>query len=172
MAAVIQDLLTLYQADLTPLGGYLRLSRDPWMLLVIERVGPHQLSVAHYYEQAGDLIPDPEIVVFDGEDSIWVPLYCQLAIGTFTRCATVGAGKLGQVFTRQAAEVVGLADLWAANLRAQGWLTTEGTTATKPAPEPTPTHDPYHCVNCGDPLTFGEGELCGTCWLDSMIPTD
>src|SRR5262245_52146978 len=48
-------------------GNYIRLVNPPYMRLVIEYVGEGPrgmpaISVAHYYEQAGDAMRDPEIV--------------------------------------------------------------------------------------------------------------
>ena len=47
-------------------GLHLRIENPPYMALVIEAIGPgplgiHALSVAHYGEQNGDLMRDPEM---------------------------------------------------------------------------------------------------------------
>jgi hypothetical protein len=42
------------------------------MPLVIEKIAPGRISVAHYYTQMGDLMADPDIV-FKVENSEWVP---------------------------------------------------------------------------------------------------
>jgi hypothetical protein len=51
--------------------------------LSIEKHGS-QVIIAHYFEQNGDLIPDPdmEFEVIDGE---WSPVAIQLAIGSYRR---------------------------------------------------------------------------------------
>lgn len=41
--------------------------------LIIEKVGPNRVSVAHYYVQRGDLMSDPEIV-FRIDNGIWLPI--------------------------------------------------------------------------------------------------
>lgn len=40
-----------------------RIVRDPFMPLVVEPLGPKTLSLAHYYEQNGDLMADPEMEI-------------------------------------------------------------------------------------------------------------
>ena len=49
-------------------GNYIRLDNPPYMRLVIEYIGDGprgmpSIAVAHYYEQNGDAMRDPEIVV-------------------------------------------------------------------------------------------------------------
>ena len=48
-------------------GNYIRLENPPYMRLVIEHIGHGPrgrpaIAVAHYYEQNGDAMRDPEIV--------------------------------------------------------------------------------------------------------------
>jgi len=43
--------------------GYLKLKSTGYMDLIIERLGHDTVSIAHYYEQNGDLVADPEITV-------------------------------------------------------------------------------------------------------------
>lgn len=123
MAATMTALLAHHQADLSALGNWLKLELGPgWQPLVIERVGRHQLSVAHYRYQNGDAIADPEIVFYDADPACWLPIYGRLATGHETEAATVRGGQLGAVDTAAAARMKALADLWADNLRAQDWL--------------------------------------------------
>jgi len=46
-------------------------------------LGP-QYSLAHYYEQGGDLIADPDLVVARLADGRWVPVQFQHVFGYFT----------------------------------------------------------------------------------------
>lgn len=43
--------------------GYLKLKAGGFMDLVVERIGKDEISLAHYYEQNGDLVADPEMTV-------------------------------------------------------------------------------------------------------------
>lgn len=44
-------------------NGYLKLKSTGFMDLVIERISPEEISLAHYYEQNGDLCQDPEVTL-------------------------------------------------------------------------------------------------------------
>lgn len=45
-----------------------------FMPVIVERIGDRLLSVAHYYEQNGDLVPDPEMVFWQSPaDDRWYP---------------------------------------------------------------------------------------------------
>ncbi len=43
-----------------------------FMAAVVERIGPHRYSVAHYYEQNGDLVADPDLELVHYEGA-WYP---------------------------------------------------------------------------------------------------
>lgn len=43
--------------------GYLKLKSAGFMDLVIEKIGDNTISIAHYYEQNGDLVADPDITI-------------------------------------------------------------------------------------------------------------
>lgn len=53
----------------------LEMGKDsPYMTLVIEKVGQHRISVAHYYYQEGDAIPDPDVELWIAPDGQWYPV--------------------------------------------------------------------------------------------------
>ena len=58
-----------------------------FLAVVVERIGPNRFSIAHYYEQNGDLVPDPdfEFVTRNGE---WFPAAVTHAWGS-RRCLKV-----------------------------------------------------------------------------------
>jgi len=85
---------------------HLSITNPPYMRLVIEVVGAGEVSVAHYYQQNGDAMRDPEIVF----DANWLPIeITQDPMGVYRR-ARPGFYLSG---------VTGLARMWASNLRAQ-----------------------------------------------------
>jgi len=43
--------------------NYKKIKNEPFMDLVIECIGENIISLAHYYEQGGDLIPDPDMEI-------------------------------------------------------------------------------------------------------------
>ena len=86
----------------------LSITNEPYMRLVIEVVGKEQVSVAHYYTQNGDAMRDPEIVF----GVHWLPIeITQDPVGIYRR-SDPGYYLRG---------VVGLAHMWAMNIRQQGF---------------------------------------------------
>lgn len=89
---------------------HLKLTQPTYMPLVIEAWGQgcaRRISVAHYYEQNGDLVADPDILM----DGAGMPLEISQPFG----------------YTRVDREVIRLdvlrfMRLWASNIRAQGWV--------------------------------------------------
>jgi hypothetical protein len=64
-----------------------KIENGPYLPLCIEKHG-NQVTVTHYVEQNGDLIPDPdmEFEILNGE---WSPVALQLAIGTYYRARSI-----------------------------------------------------------------------------------
>lgn len=89
---------------------HLAITNPPYMRLVIEVVGAGEVSVAHYYQQNGDAMRDPEIVF----NSHWLPVeITQDPVGIYRR-ADPGYYLRG---------VQELARMWATNIRHQGFVT-------------------------------------------------
>ncbi|MFI3249738.1 MAG: SNF2-related protein, partial [Eubacteriales bacterium] len=62
---------------------------EPYMPLVVEKIGSNEYSICHYYEQNGDLMRDPEIT-FIVEDKVVKPTsYLQDGMGIYYRCEDV-----------------------------------------------------------------------------------
>lgn len=40
---------------------YMKIENEPYERFVFEKIGKDTYSIAHYYEQNGDLVPDPDI---------------------------------------------------------------------------------------------------------------
>ena len=55
---------------------------DVFLPLSVERIGDDRFSLAHYFEQMGDLVPDPDIE-FIREGGEWYPAAVSLAIGKY-----------------------------------------------------------------------------------------
>src|SRR5262249_8604460 len=116
-------------------GGMDRLRQRPitveaegFMRLVIEHVGRGPrggvlVSVAHYYEQAGDLMRDPE-VLFEvlPHDGGWYPgSYRQDNLGIHHE-AVPWAGDTLVTDSTLARNIAAFARQWSANLDAQGFV--------------------------------------------------
>lgn len=112
-------------------GFHIRIENEPWMTLVIEDTqerGPNGLpaiSVAHYGEQNGDLMRDPEMI-FEAEESgeqmNLIPFYWRndyAGIEQYSAFAEDGRTLLNAKLKR---EHIDFARIWDANLRAQGFL--------------------------------------------------
>ncbi len=74
-------------------------------------------SVAHYYEQNGDHVPDPEMTFFCGADGSWYPLTFQNATAYRTGAQLEPDGTIA-LFPREQADQAAFAELWMRNVRA------------------------------------------------------
>jgi hypothetical protein len=105
----------------------IRLQVPGFMRLVIEHVGRgprggELVSVAHYGEQNGDLMRDPEIV-FEVAADQWQPVSIQQDyIGSYREAVFVGEN--GKVFVRPAEvqDIASFARIWDRNIKHQGFL--------------------------------------------------
>ena len=112
---------------------YLRLENPPFMRLVIEVIGgpypngAYELSIAHYSEQNGDAMRDPEItflVVPAEQGTTWTPLTFENSyLGCYQVVASVSS--TGLVEARDPALMRDLRDFatqWDRNLKQQGFM--------------------------------------------------
>ena len=58
----MREIAAAHAIDLGHVGDSLHLENPPWMALSIEVIGEHLVSVAHYGEQNGDAMADPEMI--------------------------------------------------------------------------------------------------------------
>lgn len=120
------------QGELKP-GFALKIENPPWMPLCIEDIqtpGPNgwpSLSVAHYGEQNGDAMRDPEmlfeLVELDGKTEM-MPYYFRndyVGVEQYSSEREPGSGRV-LVRPRLKAEHAGFARAWNRNLRAQRFL--------------------------------------------------
>jgi hypothetical protein len=112
---------------------YLRLENPPFMRLVIEVIGgpypngAYEVSVAHYAEQNGDAMRDPEItflVVPAEQGATWTPLTFE---NSYLSCYQVVASmsSTGLIEPREPALLRDLrefANQWDCNLLQQGFM--------------------------------------------------
>ena len=111
---------------------YLRLENPPLMRWVIEVIGgpypngAYEVSVAHYAEQNGDAMRDPEItflVVPAEQGTMWTPITFENSyLGYYQVVAQVT--RAGLIETKDGRLMRGLCDFanqWDINLKAQGF---------------------------------------------------
>ncbi len=105
---------------------HLKLKQEAYMPLVIEArpagnsfLGEKRhVSIAHYYEQNGDFVADPIILMTD----MGYPIYMEQVLGGLIQVLSKDP-KLGVlVNTRAKRSVEELMDVWAENIRQQDWL--------------------------------------------------
>jgi len=112
-----------HSLDLKSPDFYLSLEQPNFMPLVIEKIGEHLLSVAHYYKLEGDLLADPDVVFFTGY-KYWVPVQIRQALfGTMDAAQLSEDGADIQSFNpKTQADLAAFCRDWAANIKAQDWL--------------------------------------------------
>ena len=124
MQKVIEALAEKHGLDLEADEAHLRLDNPPFEPLVIEKVGRHLVSVAHYYEQGGDQIADPDVVFFTGYGQ-WVATEIQhpppFGWMQYVKLSDDGE-QVTHLKARGQADLASFVAAWARNLENQGWL--------------------------------------------------
>ena len=97
-----------------------KITSEGFMPLSIEKHGK-QITVTHYFEQNGDLVPDPdmEFVDFGGED--WLPVAIQHSTGLYCKAAEQAASGNWLISQRAMCDLKSFARIWARNLMVQGF---------------------------------------------------
>ena len=90
---------------------------------IIGRTGLGPLvSIAHYYQQNGDMMRDPDVVFLIGADQHVYPIsYRQDGLGIDQEAATVEDGKW-KVRTKMQADICGFCNQWMKNINEQQQL--------------------------------------------------
>lgn len=120
-----RDALTFWKlADMAMAnGGHIRIDNSPsFMYLAVERIGPDAWSFAHYGEQNGDAMRDPD-VVFYAPDRLTGPMpvsYRNDYLGTwkeYTECDD--KGRPSKINVRGIEDLVRFCATWFKNIREQ-----------------------------------------------------
>jgi hypothetical protein len=137
MAEVVLALARKHDVDFDRVGAHLKLSLGAgWDPLSVERIGAGEVAVSHTFVQNGDVVFDPEITFFTGYgDDAWVPTSItqppvllvgqdgsERVLGGYRCVAWVRGGELADADVAGVAELAEFAEMWARNIRAQGWL--------------------------------------------------
>lgn len=123
MQQIITALAAKHAFDLAVPDVSLRLDMPNFDRLVIECVGPRRISVAHYFEQHGDLVADPEVVFFVPPGG-WYPIEITQVFGGYRQVAwlTSDGSDIDRYLPVMQREIASFGNLWGRNIRAQGWL--------------------------------------------------
>lgn len=119
---IISEILALF-----PYRNHITISSPGFMDLVLERIGtgPRNLpmvSVAHYYEQNGDLMRDPEMTFEVDGANFWPVSFQQDSLGLYQEACFVGESGATLVRPRLLKDLQKFARSWNTNLREQGFL--------------------------------------------------
>lgn len=107
----------LFEAFLNQSSFHVRFDMKGYQRLVIERHG-ELISVAHYFEQNGDLVADPDVELHYPS---WVPTAITQAFFGY-RSKFIERDGQTLVDTRFDREVSSFLRLWARNIKMQGWV--------------------------------------------------
>lgn len=113
-------------------GNYIRLENAPYMRLVIEYVGDGPrgmpaIAVAHYYEQNGDAMRDPEVVFEVNADAWqsadWCPVsFRQDNLDIYQEAVFVGDNDKVMIRPKMVQHLKAFARQWDRNIEQQGFL--------------------------------------------------
>ena len=94
-------------------------ARGMYMAVSVNRIGQRHYSITHYFEQNGDLVPDPDMVFWRGEgDRPWVAVAYQDQ-RTYSEAVTFDNGEPVKIKAALQADLTNFANTWMGNIREQ-----------------------------------------------------
>lgn len=120
-AAKILDTLT---AGLKP-GEARKLGEKggAYMQVSVECLTEGHYSVSHYFEQNGDLVPDPDMEFYKAETGAWMPVNITMATGYYTKALSFGGnGQIASYSPGALRDLVQFANMWMRNIKDQQGL--------------------------------------------------
>lgn len=119
-----QEVLAVLATLVPAVGDSVKLQSGGFMPLVVERIRPDGISVAHYYEQNGDLMADPEMTFWLGVDGAYYATgFRQDGIAqNRTSVYFYGGAQPVKFHAREQAGQSSFAGIWMQNLRSQGFF--------------------------------------------------
>lgn len=121
---IIKEIAEKHGLDLTAPEAHLKLTMPNFDPLVIEKIGKNQISVAHYFVQEGDMMADPDLVLFTGYIA-WVPTeITQAPFGIYNKVAwlTDDGRQVDRFLPTSQAALADFANEFGRQIRANGWL--------------------------------------------------
>ncbi|OFZ81278.1 MAG: hypothetical protein A2583_15975 [Bdellovibrionales bacterium RIFOXYD1_FULL_53_11] len=101
-------------------GFHIRIVNEPYMPLSIERHGS-TVTVTHYFEANGDLVPDPDMEFTVMPDGAWLPVAIQHSTGHYFRSFDLDDQGSQLVKPKMLRDLQSFARQWGRNLIAQGF---------------------------------------------------
>jgi hypothetical protein len=123
----VQEILKLHGGIEALKANSIKIENEGFMPLVIEWIGQgpngsNFISVAHYYEQNGDLMRDPEMVFLVACD-IWTPYsYQQDNLGLYQQAMDIEGNEVRRIYPKVSKDLRQFSAFWDRNLRSQGFL--------------------------------------------------
>ena len=117
-----QKVINYMAAKATENGGHIKIDNSGgcYMPVYVERIGENLLSIAHYYEQNGDLMADPEMVFFLGCDKNWYPVSIKMdGLGRDRTSVNIEDGKVISYHLKAQYDDAVFAGIWMRNIRNQ-----------------------------------------------------
>lgn len=115
---ILDKLIAL--ADESPTGHVRIANCDAFMPVIVERLSPDRVSVAHYGEQNGDLMADPEMEFWHGPDGRYYPAAFQNSyLATYRKAIEFVDSKPMAFYKREQADQASFAGQWMRNIKAQ-----------------------------------------------------
>lgn len=97
----------------------IKILNEPFMPLSIEK-HDKLVTISHYFEQNGDLIPDPDMEFLDLGRGDWIPVAIQHSTGHYARAGECEEG-VWKFNAKALRDLQSFANLWGRNLIAQGF---------------------------------------------------
>ena len=122
MKSAIEQILEAHgalEAFKTKPSFALKVHNEPFMPLSIERHG-EIVTVTHYFEQHGDLVPDPDMEFLDLGHSDWIPIAIQHSTGHYVRAGDIEDGQW-KFNARTTRELESFSRMWARDLVTRGF---------------------------------------------------
>jgi len=120
IARVITEYAEVAGLDMKASDGSMRIDNEPFERLCIEKIDTNVISVAHYFEQNGDLVPDPDMVFFI-LDSYWYPVSFQNQL-TYQECMEYDNDGQILAVLENIRSMISFTDTWADIISSQGYL--------------------------------------------------
>lgn len=94
-------------------------SGGSYMPVHVECLTDGHYSVAHYFEQNGDLVPDPDMEFYRAETGAWLPVNCTMATGYYTQAISFEGSKPKGFYPHVLRELCSFASMWMRNIKDQ-----------------------------------------------------
>ena len=112
--------LDLLESAAVANGGHIKINNAPgFMAVCVEKIGPGFLSVTHYFEQNGDLVPDPDMEFWKGPDGRWRPVCITQMLGSTTALRFDQEGQVARYNPHALADLCAFTAHWMKNISKQ-----------------------------------------------------